>query len=443
MKYKISQYTHITYNNKDVILFNSLSSKILFLEGFLKNIKDKNNIINNIVNNKKLFYILEEQKFIVKSEIDERNLGKIKYNETVMEDWLRLTILPTLQCNFRCTYCYEEHISCKLSDDIIEGLLYFIEENISGKKGISIDWFGGEPLLEMKTIEYISKNVIQLCKNRKIMYVASMTTNGYLLDVNTFSYLRKYKINQFQITIDGLKNTHNKNRFLINGSDTYDTIINNLVEIKQKIKSGSFKIIIRTNITKEILSNFEKYIDILKTLFGNDDRFSFLFRPVGNWGGEAIKNIESELISDINKIYLTIYENTKNLNLSPHYYLIKSGICQAGYSNSFVVKPDGTICKCTMLLDDPINKIGKISSINEYYIDQEKHLKWFKLEDRQFLICSKCSMFGCCCGVQCPASNIRGKHTCGYDYSNLDVTLKMLVYSQKKYDGIERIKLDL
>ena len=62
--------------------------------------------------------------------------------------------------------------------------------------------------------------------------ISSMTTNGYFLDCATFEKLSAYNLIDIQITIDGLKQTHDMQRVLKDGSPTFDKIINNLIEIK-------------------------------------------------------------------------------------------------------------------------------------------------------------------------------------------------------------------
>ena len=49
---------------------------------------------------------------------------------------------------------------------------------------------------------------------------AQITTNGYLLDVETFKKLLKCNIYSYEITLDGFESDHNKNRPLKNGDPT-------------------------------------------------------------------------------------------------------------------------------------------------------------------------------------------------------------------------------
>ena len=59
------------------------------------------------------------------------------------------------------------------------------------------------------------------------------------------------------VSIDGIKETHDKQRVLANGEGTYDTIMSNLLDIKNKTKSAIQKIIIRTNVSKDIYAHIK------------------------------------------------------------------------------------------------------------------------------------------------------------------------------------------
>lgn len=79
-----------------------------------------------------------------------------------------LVICPTMSCNFRCPYCFEDRVSGTMSqqvqDDIVAlaGRLF----DMSGARAIQVNWFGGEPLLAPDIIESLSGRLIALAKER-------------------------------------------------------------------------------------------------------------------------------------------------------------------------------------------------------------------------------------------------------------------------------------
>lgn len=110
---------------------------------------------------------------------------------------LHLIILPTEQCNFRCKYCYEDFKIGNMSKEKQDAIILFLRKNIKNYTAISLDWFGGEPLLAMDAIEYISKHALEICRIAKKPLISSMTTNGYFLDCATFEKLSAF-INNYK-----------------------------------------------------------------------------------------------------------------------------------------------------------------------------------------------------------------------------------------------------
>lgn len=127
-------------------------------------------------------------------------------------------------CNFRCSYCYESHTNHHIERDVYDSALKLV--NNSSKENLIINWFGGEPLLEVEDIEYFMKKVYDLKKFKSIN--SSIITNGYLLTEKNFNKLMKANVKVFQITLDGLKTEHDKQRYLKNGMGTFDRIVENL-----------------------------------------------------------------------------------------------------------------------------------------------------------------------------------------------------------------------
>lgn len=115
----------------------------------------------------------------------------------------------------------------ELQEDIID----YVRKNIMDFSGVDIRWFGGEPLMALDVIENISYKIIEMCNRTKRRYTASIITNAYLLSRNTYERLIKCHVWLFQITVDGLKDSHDVYRPLYNGEGTFEKIMYNLKEI--------------------------------------------------------------------------------------------------------------------------------------------------------------------------------------------------------------------
>lgn len=142
---------------------------------------------------------------------------------------LVLTIAPTLACNFKCKYCYETSREEIINSERMEAIYNFVEERYLTDrfKKLKINWYGGEPLLVMSKIIEMSKWLMNFSEKNDIEYTARMFSNGSLITDKTINKFKELKISDIQLTIDGLKDNHDKRRISKNSKSTYDCLINN------------------------------------------------------------------------------------------------------------------------------------------------------------------------------------------------------------------------
>jgi uncharacterized protein len=112
-----------------------------------------------------------------------------------------LTVLLTDQCNFDCTYCYQQQGENYLDFSYIAVTLDFFFDCL--EDGSTIDFSGGEPLLAFdlieKTINYIGRKNSN--ENKPLRY--SITTNGSLLDGSILNFLESHRF-YVVLSYDGL-----------------------------------------------------------------------------------------------------------------------------------------------------------------------------------------------------------------------------------------------
>ena len=105
--YKESFY-NIWHNN---FLFNSLHRSVInFLPDEVDEIKRFLSNINELAtDNKEITESFLKLGFICDSKLDEKNFLKLQNKKAIFANKeYRLTINPTLQCNYRCWYCCVE-----------------------------------------------------------------------------------------------------------------------------------------------------------------------------------------------------------------------------------------------------------------------------------------------------------------------------------------------
>lgn len=306
---------------------------------------------------------------------------------SITSDILRLTIYPTEQCNFRCSYCYQYYENSKMNEQTVDALLSFLSKRLKTVKVVHVNWFGGEPLLAQDIILKVSNLILDACKtNNSLRYIGNITTNGYLLDILTFSRLVKHGIKTFQITIDGIESVHDKSRKLVNGNGTFKKIWDNLLAIKSSDFKGNVKI--RLHYTEENYQDLIPLIKDIKDEFLIDDRFKVYFRPIEKFGGKNDKEIISvpfEKQKEITNYLKSIVGNNEKL-----YNKFDTYICYAAQLNSFIIRANGTIQKCDLGLNLDANNVGVLNHDGTLTIDKQKFLMWSKgleTRDEKMLSC--------------------------------------------------------
>ena len=384
----------------------------------------KKNLVNTFTENKISFAQNFESKnieYLLQNHFICENYSESAINQRLLKiidskkEYTKITLMPSgYQCNFRCKYCYESHDKKRKYGE--KELNYFIKYINSLSSKVVIDFFGGEPLLNYTWIKSLITNISKSNNSRRIRY--SMTTNGYLLNKERISFLVNSGVKTFQITVDGLEETHNELRPLKNGGGNWARIIENLRLFKEL--NCPFKVIIRINHNSNSLSkeNLLKLLDVLS--FAKEDiRFKFIFREIGDYSGinsslEKFRNAKNRSHQD-NFESLTIFEYI-NILLDKGFFsedidilTTPAGlVCYAAFPQNIVVNDEGEILRCTVAVDQNYNKFGKINyadDSNQFRIDEKKLLDWKKALkwDKK---CYKCKLLYQCLGMNCPVKNI-------------------------------------
>jgi uncharacterized protein len=290
---------------------------------------------------------------------------------------LNLIVLSTEQCNFRCTYCYEDFSLGKMKPDVVLALEKFITRRAPELDQLSISWFGGEPLLAVDVIERVQAHAIELSRAYpRLDLLSSMTTNGYLLDRRQLTTLVDLGVRQFQVSFDGSREPHDRKRVRAGGGATYDRIWSNLAAAREV--EGDFQIVVRLHIDRDNLAEIPRFLAEFEQTFGGDPRLVILLRPLSRLGGAndaALPVLEQD---DAKRAVAVAVREIDRLGL-PHFPVgDMSDICYAAAANSFVVRSDGALGKCTVALSHPDNHVGRLLDDGRVSLDDGKMNAWMR-----------------------------------------------------------------
>ncbi|MGK9233239.1 radical SAM protein [Inquilinus limosus] len=285
-----------------------------------------------------------------------------------------LIILPTEQCNFRCKYCYEDFALHRMTPEIVSAIKSLIDVRAHDMRTFNLSWFGGEPLMASDVVLDISEHARAVCAARGIRYHGSMTTNGYLLTDRLQAQLVAAGVTSFQISLDGDEDLHDASRPLVSGRGTHRKIMENIHSALSSDRA--FTITVRLHITSLNADSVERFYRSIKHDVLADQRFRLLVKLVGNLGGP---NLDKSVLPERSRAVKIRDEIVRDYRC---FRGIEPGddlsICYAARPNSFVIRADGRVSKCTVAFNSSNNQVGRLHPDGKMGLDVEKLLKWIR-----------------------------------------------------------------
>lgn len=353
MKWQFSKFCFSVKHKGFVIIKNNFTGAVASLK------EADYNELQNCINLGKISQwstdLKGENGILVQDTIDEMvEFKKIFLETRENNQTLIVHFLPTLGCQFRCSYCFEKDISSDkrsfIKDEVIDSMLHFLDEYIAGHdiKILKIVFFGGEPLLKKDVITQVLLRLQIFSTARGIMLMTELITNGELLDSEICETLKKHNWTRLQVTLDGFKNTHNETRKRKDGEGTFDTIIKKI----QLVVEGRYidKIDLRINLSTTNYASIKKLIKYL-VLLNLVDVFNITIGMIEIYrknnfsnlsGNIEEENIDSKMAN--NFINLLLFAKDMGFNIQDEF--VAGPICIATMINSVVIQPDGGMQKC-------------------------------------------------------------------------------------------------
>ena len=171
-----------------------------------------------------------------KAEMDElKKLGLIdapapKVDNLILGDEVKSICLHlSHDCNLRCKYCFAgqgayhgERMNMPI--EVAKAAVDFLIEKSGNRHTLEIDFFGGEPLMNMQVMKDTVNYIEEQCKIHNKKFKLTTTTNGILLSKEISDYLNE-KMDNVVMSVDGRKSVHDNARPTPNGKGSFDLII--------------------------------------------------------------------------------------------------------------------------------------------------------------------------------------------------------------------------
>jgi len=290
---------------------------------------------------------------------------------------LHLVLMPTEACNFRCTYCYEDFRYKRMEPEVVQGVKRFLSRRAPELDALTLSWFGGEPLLARDIMDDILLHAQTLGREHPGMHLVSdITTNAYLLSKPVLGRLLDLGVTQYQISFDGPREWHDRTRVLANGRGTFDRIWSNMLAMREEKRQ--FQVLVRLHVDRENQAAMPEFIEMYEKSFGGDPRFRLFLRNVSRLGGPndaRFPFLEKEEGRKVIEVLGRCAEEHRVSHLTVEHL---NPICYATRGNSFVVRANGRLNKCTVALEHPNNQVGRIDADGHVELHDAMMLRWMR-----------------------------------------------------------------
>lgn len=258
MDYTINNYRFRRLNNKYFVTTDSGSWIVLNEDEFDK-LKSKNI-------DEKLKEKLLEREILLNSSNKEEFISDLRKRNNFLFYGASLHIVVlTLRCNMKCVYCHassvnEEQENFDMDEETAKKTVDFIFQ--SPNQNITIEFQGGEPLLNWDVLKFIVEYAQEKNKTANKNLRFDVVTNLSLMDEEKMDYIISKGIHVCT-SLDGPKEVHDKNRVL-SKSSSYDKVVYWIKKFKSEYKSKKIKnadINALTTLTKKSMKYPKEIVD--------------------------------------------------------------------------------------------------------------------------------------------------------------------------------------
>lgn len=397
--YKLSDYNYFVEKDNRIIYFNSISGQVFSVSqnehSFLQ--VQFRDLISFEINYNSIFKKFIDWGFISEDNIDQIDIIRfINHKQVFLDKTYRLVINPTLECNFNCWYCYENHVAGHMSEKTMEKIEKHVQAMIKEERisSLFLDWFGGEPLLYFdEVVEPLSKRLRHIMEENKLSFYTQATTNGSLITEERAKKLSELGMRHFQITLDGDEKRHNKIRN-INGAPSYQKIIHGILNLCKNIED--VRITLRINYDTQTLERSE-----IKDVFSN---IPLIYRKYISPNFQRVWQVESKRdLNGNNPQRLALFEYCKELgydmqNPTNHLSLLKGYTCYVDRYYHTEINYDGKIYKCTARDYTDEYVLGELQEDGHIFWNQEKMRRIYGKATFENEMCLACKHLPLCTG---------------------------------------------
>ncbi|HEU5324027.1 MAG TPA: radical SAM protein [Methylomirabilota bacterium] len=206
--------------------------------------------------------------FLVADAGEERRLLLARnHAANTRRDRVELTLMLHEECNFRCTYCFEDFKNQELDATRISHLTAFVDARLPEGGTLAVHFYGGEPLLAWDSLVAVVDAFEALTGARGARFSFYVTTNGSLLGDDRARYLARHGAQHVKITLDGPPDVHDRRRPRKGGQASFDAVLAGV-----RAALAELPVLLRVNVDADNVERVAELLDILERACGEGRR---------------------------------------------------------------------------------------------------------------------------------------------------------------------------
>lgn len=371
---------------------------------------------------------LVEGGFVVPEGFDELAAIRTAYWRARRATPMVLTITTTMDCNLGCYYCYEDRTGDALSLCDVDSIVAMTESRLlaSGKRSLHVDWYGGEPLLNLQFLEAASEALQSLCRRQRVGYAASVVSNGTCWPDDVEGFVGRHCIGQVQVSFDGLPANHNRRRHFRSGRDADGRSSFELIVALVDRLVTCVAVDLRINIDRGNQNDLDGLLTLFESRGWFGGRYPVTVQP-------ARLSAYSERSEFMREAQLSLEEfdtlrtkmrqcvggrvRVEESEVPDQYPYPRNSVCAALADASVVAGADRRLYRCGLQVSEPERAVGAIESrstngqallpiIDRTETAHDEQLTWWEQFDPTVQpTCSACSFLPVCWGG-CPKKHL-------------------------------------
>ncbi|MBO6796637.1 radical SAM protein [Maricaulis sp.] len=335
-------------------------------------------------------------------------------------------IVPNLDCNYRCTYCFERPMQNALKStsgeishhkgnvvmsreqaDAALAAIAEIKKTRGQPPGGQIVLYGGEPLdrANLDVVTHIVRS------GQAAGHHFACITNGH--DLEAFlELIGSGGIEQVQISIDGPKDIHDKRRVYIGKESSFDKIVAN---IDLALEQTDAQIQIRVHVDPSNIHHFDTIISDF-ALRGWIDHPQVIIYANTVYDKDVEGTVHAEIdhgdivtaLNDRCREFDNVFTSAPAIHaeraMGPVFnenarFGLKSTFCSANTGN-FIMAADGHVYACWESVGKACSRIGAYGPDKSLSLDEKATERWFSRSIETLPTCQRCR-YALVCGGGC------------------------------------------